>query len=173
MIKIFKEDVDITQDVCEALYSNVRNIGVKVEVANKLTLTGLEIIQCDVEQQILTEDKFNLGTANCSTCELIINNIGEPYDPKFFIGQEIKVYYTLTTAKGDYVEIPMGIFIVDTAIRNTNKIKINAYDRVLLTEENYNTKTTLEYPTTLKQIAQDACEISKVYFSNDDFCNIL
>ena len=169
MYQIFNENENITQKISDAFLSNPRKVGVIIQ-SSDFEFTTEHVIECNIEEGIITQDKFVFGTANVSVAEITLNNIGNRINVDALEKQEIKVYYTIEV-DGTIYKVPMGVFVVDTATEDANIISISAYDRLILSEENYNLKTELTYPVTLKGIVQDACNISKISYDGKDFFN--
>lgn len=169
MYRIYKNDKDVTDIVSSAFLSNPRKVGILIELPD-LILTNEHIVECNIEEGVITQDKFVFGTANVSVAEITINNIGKTIDVDSLEKKEMKIYFTIEIDNEVY-NVPMGLFIVDTANEDSNIITISAYDKLILSEENYNLKTELTYPTTLKDIARNACEIAKIQFKENSFLN--
>lgn len=169
MYRIYKDNIDITEVVSNAFLSNPRKVGVLIQLP-ALTLTNEHVIECNIEEGVITQDKFVFGTANVSVAEITINNIGNTIDIDSLEKQEMKIFFTVEV-DGEVYKVPMGLFVIDTVSEDSSIISVSAYDKLILSEENYNLNTELTYPTTLKDIAKNACDIAKIPFKETAFLN--
>lgn len=111
---------------------------------------------------------FDLGSAIINKFTLIINNIYDDFSKYDFTDAEVVAYIGLELPDGTIEKIRMGTFTVDEPTYNGSTITLECLDNIRLLDEPYS-KSTLQYPATLLQIARDACECCGLRLNTRDF----
>lgn len=170
MYQIYEGTENISNKISKAFLSNARQIGVILQFPD-FELTDEEVIKCDIEEGIISSSKFAFGTANVAVASIKVYNANDKLTAIELEKNEVRIFYTIKIEDKTY-KVPMGLYVVDTVKEDDNKvISIDAYDKLILSEENYNLNTELTYPVTLKGIVEDACKIAKINYIGEDFFN--
>lgn len=151
-----------------------RELRSKVIVDDEL-IDSAGIISIIIEDAMLSDNNFKLGSAIYTKFEVVLNNVEGKFNDINFDGKEIQLY--LGTIVGDNrfkinpdIEyIPMGIFRIDTPSKEKLTVTLSGYDKMNNFEANYISE--IAYPATLLQIAQEIATKAGVELANTDFIN--
>ena len=142
-----------------------------------LNLGDQDIVQGGIELLSQTSDttKFNYAGVLANQLILGLNNYDGRYTETYFDSAEIVVYVGLVVEqnweKGNLVEwVCLGTFIGEKATLNGLVLKIDAFDQTFQFDKKYNLSK-LQYPATLRQIVEDACNCCGVVLATHDFPN--
>lgn len=128
-----------------------------------------------IEDAVSESGKFQIGTAIIGELTLKLNNYEGAFNNYNFKDAVIFPWVGLTTAvhwrDGEIVEwIPKGVFNVNESPAVGSEISIVADDNLSKLDIKYS-KSSLKYPATLGEIAQDACLTSGVTLTSITFPN--
>ena len=151
---------------------------VEIDLAGEthLSLDSHDIMENGLEITDSTSESgtFQVGAAIINQLTLTLNNFENKFSKYDFCGAVIKPYAGVVTKKdwhGDTVEyVPMGVYTVDDPSAVGSIITITALDNMAKLDIPYS-KSTLTYPATLKQIAENACSTAGVVLVGGDFLN--
>lgn len=116
----------------------------------------------------MNDTDFQIGTAVMAKVDVeLLNKDGSLSYP--FEDQEALINIGVMLADSSHEDIPLGFFTFVKPKRTGNKIKLTGWDRMYRFDKQY--ESTLEYPATLLQIAQDICAKAGVPFKNTIFVN--
>lgn len=111
---------------------------------------------------------FDLGSVIINKFTLTINNIYDDFSKYDFTDAAVVAYIGLGLPDGTVEKIRMGTFTVDEPTYNGSTITLECLDNIRLLDEPYS-KSTLQYPATLLQIARDACECCGLSLNTKNF----
>ena len=111
---------------------------------------------------------FDLGSVIINKFTLTINNIYDDFSKYDFTDATVVAHIGLGLPDGTVEKIRMGTFTVDEPTYNGSTITLECLDNIRLLDEPYS-KSTLQYPATLLQIAMDACECCGLRLNTRDF----
>jgi hypothetical protein len=117
---------------------------------------------------IIPGDNFEVGTAPMSTVEIELFDKDGSLTYQFE-DSEIKIELAAELSDGTYEYVPFGLFTIEESTKDKKKIKLTGCDRMYKFEKDY--VSTLVYPATLGQIAQDICNKAGVNLSTISFPN--
>lgn len=116
---------------------------------------------------------FDLGSVIINKFTLTINNIYDDFSKYDFTDAAVVAYIGLGLPDGTVEKIRMGTFAVDEPTYNGSTITLECLDNIRLLDAPYS-KSTLQYPATLLQIARDVCwncglSLNTTNFENSDY----
>jgi hypothetical protein len=120
------------------------------------------------DHAIITEDDFEIGTAVMATVAIELLNKDDTLTYTFE-NQEINTEIGTKLADEIFEYVSLGLFTIEKATRDNKKIKLIGCDRMYKFEKDY--VSTLVYPATLLQVAQDICSKAGVTLKNTSFVN--
>lgn len=122
-----------------------------------------------IEDAVSNDNTFDIGAAITNKLSLKLDNTDEKYSVYDFFGAEVIPEVGLVIGNGiDWLK--KGIFEVDTAQITGSCVALTCLDNMRKFDKPYSLST-LAYPTTLKYIIADICDICGVELANDDFSN--
>jgi hypothetical protein len=134
------------------------------------TITKDYIKSFTFNDSIIVSDDFEIGTAPASDISLELIDQNGDYATFPFENSLVKVQIGVKLADGTFEYVSLGLFVIDKANRDKIKISLHAIGRMATRfEKPY--ETTLTYPATLFQIAQDICSKAGVTLVNTSFVN--
>ncbi len=137
-------------------------------IINDNVYSDLEIINFNYEEHLYQQDTFTIGTAIMASVEVELLYSQKVVDD-FKEGEEFRIEIGLETNTNIFEIIPIGVFAVEDIEKNNLSFKITAYDRMCRTEQDY--YTSLEYPTTLYDIAQEIADNLGLTLATPEFIN--
>ena len=153
----------ISQSFKEKLKKDKRNYllyaDITLESGETLNLTNKHIWQNGfvIDDATSGNQSFDVGSVIIGSLSLTINNIYDDFSKYDFADAKVMAYVGLEISDGTVEKIPMGTYNVNKNPYNESVIILKCLDNIRLFDQPYS-KSTLEYPATLLQIAQDACE---------------
>ena len=136
---------------------------------NNNEIYASDIISYEINEGIISGSDFELGGAVASTLEIKINNLHGAYNDIELNGKEIKIFTGILLEDNSIEYVPMGIFIIDEAVKDKNIIVIEATDKMVTLEDYYESKLT--FPTTVLNIANEICTIAGITLATKQFYN--
>lgn len=127
-----------------------------------------EIINFSYEEHLYQQDTFTIGTAIMTSIEVELLYSQRVVDD-FQEGAEFQVEIGLETNTNIFEFIPLGVFTVEDIERNNLTFKVVAYDRMCRAEQEY--YTSLEYPATLSEVAQEIADCLDLNLVTKEFVN--
>ena len=124
---------DISYKIKEALKNPTRRSSISGELkatnGKVYPLNDGNIIKDSlyITNQIVNDNKLCFGSVYAGECGLVINSTIDRYS---LYGATITLKFLLELASGSVVELPLGVFIVDTPERIGSKIKLTAIDNM-------------------------------------------
>lgn len=157
----------VSDEYKSAIGSTERAFRARITVGGKVY--EQDVISNIVYNSALTlSEDFEIGTAIMATVkiELLDTNylITESFEDK-----EAKVEVAVKLPSSAYEYVPLGLFNLESSVRNDKKLNLSGGDRMHKFEKDY--ISTLVYPATLLQIAQDVCSVAGVELLNTSFVN--
>jgi hypothetical protein len=118
----------------------------------------------------ISGEDFDIGSACAAELDMEITNIDGSLTTAAFQGATVTASIGVLLADGvTYEYCPLGAFYVDSVTKTETSIQIKCYDAMVLLETPY--KSTLVYPATLLQIAQDIAAKAGLTLANTTFPN--
>lgn len=114
-----------------------------------------------VEEEVSSDNSFDIGSAIVNQATLVINNIYEEFSKYDFGGAKVILQVGLKLPDETIEKVKLGTFFVDETKYNGAIITLNCLDEMAKFDKDYS-KSTLEYPATFFQIVQDACSVCDV-----------
>ena len=135
-----------------------------------LNLTNKEIWENGfvIDDATSGTSSFDLGSVIINKFTLTINNIYDDFSKYDFTDATVVAHIGLGLPDGTIEKIRMGTFTVDEPTYNGSTITLECLDNIRLLDELYS-KSTLQYPATLLQIARDACECCGLSLNTKNF----
>lgn len=142
-----------TYDV--AIKSNIQKRKIRIIIDGEV-LTEKDFISGSpkIKMSALPANALEFGGVVSKSFSASLQNNNKKYNGKRFNGKEVVVEAGLELPDGTIEYIPCGTFYVNYAGKPYSIIKIEAADKMLSAEKSYSLST-LTYPASLKQIAQD------------------
>lgn len=118
-------------------------------------------------------NSFDIGSVIINKSTITLDNSEDEYGTYDFDGASVVAYVGLKLPDGTTEKIRMGTYTVDEPKAVGSTIVLDCLDNVRLLDESYS-KSTLQYPATLLQIALDACwncglSLNTTNFENSDY----
>ena len=138
-----------------AIKSNVQKRKLRIIIDGEV-LTEKDFISGSpkIKMSALPANALEFGGVVSKSFSASLQNNNKKYNGKRFNGKEVVVEAGLELPDGTIEYIPCGTFYVNYAGKPYSIIKIEAADKMLNAEKSYSSST-LTYPASLKQIAQD------------------
>lgn len=136
---------------------------------SKLWNNGLKI-----ENAVSNTDSFDISSVIIGQLTLTILNIDDEYSGYDFTDCTVSnVKVGLQLEDGTIESLSYGTFYLNEATYSSEVITLTFYDCLYKFDKNYS-ESNLQYPATLNQIVQDACDVcgvtmGTVTFDNDDY----
>jgi hypothetical protein len=119
-----------------------------------LSLTDAQIMSIKLSSSSISGEDFEIGTTCAAQLDVEIANLDGSLTTAAFQDAQVLASIGVLLADGVTVEYcPLGVFYVDTPSRTDSSIKLTCYDAIVQLETLY--QSTLTYPATLLQVAQD------------------
>jgi hypothetical protein len=134
-----------------------------------LNLDDSSIMSISQTATTLSGEDFEIGTVCSAELDMEINNISGNFSTAAFQGATVTASIAVQRADLTYEYCPLGVFYVDTVAKTETSIMIKCYDAIVLMEALY--QSTLTYPKTLLQIAQDIATKAGLTLTNTNFPN--
>lgn len=113
-------------------------------------------------------NSFDIGSVIINKLTITLDNSEDEYSTYDFDGASVVAYVGLKLPDGTTEKIRMGTYTVDEPKAVGSTVVLDCLDNVRLLDEPYS-KSTLQYPATLLQIAMDACECCGLRLNTRDF----
>ena len=138
-----------------AIKSNIQKRKIRIIIDGEV-LTEKDFINGSpkIKMSALPANALEFGGVVSKSFSASLQNNNKKYNGKRFNGKEVVVEAGLELPDGTTEYIPCGTFYVNYAGKPYSIIKIEAADKMLNAEKSYSSST-LTYPASLKQIAQD------------------
>ena len=137
-------------------------------IINGNVYSDSEIINFNYEEHLYQQDTFTIGTAIMGSIEVELLYSQKVVDD-FKEGEEFRIEIGLETNTNIFELIPLGVFTVEDIEKNNLSFKVTAYDRMCRTEQDY--YTSLDYPVTLYDIAQEIADNLDLTLVTSNFIN--
>lgn len=148
----------ISNECKESLNKPLRDLRFKMKLDN-LTIED-DIKSFDVSEGIISDEDFELGGAVASSLNIEINNVHGLYNSINFLTKEISLEIGILLPSGTIEYVPTGKYIVENSPKKGRAINIEAVDKMVNFEKDYETKLT--FPTTAFTMLEEICNIAKV-----------
>lgn len=135
-----------------------------------VALTDAQIINMKLSATSISGEDFEIGTTCAAELDVEIANLDGSLSGSSFQDASITAAIGVVLADGQTVEYcPLGVFFVDSISRTETSIKLVCYDAMVQLEALY--QSSLSYPATLLQIAQDIAGKAGLTLANTSFPN--
>lgn len=135
-----------------------------------LNLTDAQIMSMKLSSSSISGEDFEIGTTCAAQLDIEIANLDGSLTTAAFQDAQILASIGVLLADGVTFEYcPLGVFYVDTPSRTDTSIKLTCYDAMVQLETLY--QSTLTYPATLLQIAQDIAAKAGLTLASTTFPN--
>ncbi|MCU7380966.1 MAG: hypothetical protein SOR93_03615 [Clostridiales Family XIII bacterium] len=145
---------------------------VKVQLADTtmLTIDDDNIMSggLSIETATSQSNSFEIGSMVIGKLTLRISNADEEFTPYDFTNAVITPQIGLDLEDGTAEWLDKGVFTSERAATSGSVWTITAYDNMARLDQDYS-KSNLTYPATVRQIANDACNICGLVLSGDSF----
>ena len=145
---------------------------VKVQLADTtmLTIDDDNIMSggLSIETATSQSNSFEIGSMVIGKLTLRVSNADEEFTPYDFTGAEISAQTGLDLEDGTTEWLDKGVFTSERAATSGSVWTITAYDNMARLDQDYS-KSNLTYPATVRQIANDACNICRLVLAPDSF----
>ena len=167
------------------IYTAERELLAKIEIdlvnGAHLTLSNYDLLEggFEIEDAVSESGKFQVGSVIINLLDLTLNLFGDKMRGNNlsgidFTGAVLRPYVGLIVKKdwtGDTVEwVPKGVFTAEKPTAAGSRITVTALDNMAKMDVSYS-KSALDYPATLGQIAVDACSVCGVSLTTSTFPN--
>jgi hypothetical protein len=134
-----------------------------------LNLDDSSIMSITQTSTTISGDDFEIGSTCAAELNVEINNISGNFSTAAFQGATVAASIAVQRADLTFEYCPLGVFYVDTVSKTETSIQLKCYDSIVLMETLY--QSTLTYPKTLLQIAQDIAAKAGLTLANTTFPN--
>lgn len=135
-----------------------------------IALTDAQIISMKLSATSISGDDFEVGTTCAAELDVEISNIDGSLSASSFQDATVTAAIGVVLADGVTVEYcPFGVFFADSISRTETSIKLVCYDAMVQLEALY--QSSLKYPATLLQIAQDIASKAGLTLATTSFPN--
>lgn len=158
----------VSEECKNAINHYEREMHSKAYIDNEEIYAG-DIISYEINEGIVAGSDFELGGSVASTLEMKINNLHGEYDSLELNGKEIKLFTGILLNNNSIEYVPMGVFVIDEAVKDKGTINIEAVDKMLSLENYYESK--LAFPTSVINIANEICKMAGITLATKQFYN--
>ncbi len=168
--------VNTSQAYRDLIYTSGRKFHAKarVELADEtvLNLTDEDIMEggITIEDCVSPSNSFEIGSAIINELSITLYNLDGRFNEYNFEKALINLQIGLELPDSTIEWIPKGYFTVDEAVFGSSTIAITALDNMSKFDKPYKTST-LQYPATLFNILQDACNCCGIILNTQTFLN--
>lgn len=168
--------VNTSQTYRDLIYTSGRKFRAKarIELADEtvLNITDEDIMQSGItiEDCVSASNSFEIGSAIINELNITLFNLDGRFNEYNFEKAIINIQIGLELPDSTIEWIPKGYFTVDEAVFGSSTIAITALDNMSKFDKPY-TISTLQYPATLFNILQDACNCCGVLLNTQTFLN--
>lgn len=118
---------------------------------------------------IVAGNDFEIGTSIMSLIDIELIDLDYTLSAVNFENKELKAEIAIQLEDTTFEYVPLGLFTIENCEKSDRKIKLSGCDRMYKFEKDY--ISTLTYPVTLMQIAQEICSLAGVELLNTNFLN--
>jgi hypothetical protein len=136
---------------------------------SQLNLDDSRIMSINHTQSTISGEDFEIGSTCAAELDVEISNLDGSLSTNAFQGGTVTASIGVQRSDLTYEYCPLGVFFVDSVTKTETSIKIKCYDSMVLLETPY--VTSLKYPATLLQIAQNIATKSGLTLANTTFPN--
>ena len=124
-------------------------------VINDVTYDNTSVINFDIEDIMLADEEFTLGT-------VISSKLTIPLKTTNVIPSNAKVtpFIRLNGASGWTEWIPLGSYFIDNRLTDNGLINLTCFDRIMYSEQKY--VSGLTYPTSTTNVLNEVCGIAGI-----------
>jgi hypothetical protein len=168
--------VNTSQAYRDLIYTSGRKFHAKARIEltdeTALNLTDEDIMQSGItiEDCVSASNSFEIGSAIINELNITLFNLDGRFNEYNFEKAIINIQIGLELPGSTIEWIPKGYFMVDEAVFGSSTVAITALDNMSKFDKPY-TISTLQYPTTLLNILQDACNCCGVLLNTQTFLN--
>lgn len=150
-------------------------IVVKGKINTEITDSNIESIEID--NSVLSNDKFVVGGGIASTITISLNNYQEQLNNINFENKWINVYFKIELENSTWEEVYYGTYWIEEAKITGKKISLEGYDLLGKLDKKYKCK--INYPALISAIVEDMQNVLNVEFgdnlknANYNFNNLL
>ncbi len=168
--------INTSQAYRDLIYTSGRKFHAKakIELADEtvLNLTDEDIMQggITIEDCVSQSNSFEIGSAIINELNLTLFNLDGRFNEYSFEKAVINLQIGLELPDSTVEWIPKSYFTVDEAVFGSSTIAITALDNMSKFDKPYS-ESTLQYPATLFNILQDACNCCGVLLNAQTFLN--
>ena len=128
----------------------------------QITLSLDDVISYSINDATTESGKFQIGAAIIKEYSIVLNNFDGKFDGYTFDGADICADIGLKLDDGTWEILRKGKFRIVNAV-GVETINVTAYDSMLFFDRPYS-DSTLQYPATINEIIQDACNYCQMTF---------
>jgi hypothetical protein len=150
---------NVTNDFKTAIKDKNREIYVKA-VVGTTTYEGSVVVSLEIDESLLRDDEFTIGTANSSKLSLKLKTKDAIAD-----GSKIVPYVRLKYLTGYTEWVQLGEFYISKSKYLNQVWEIEAYDKLVAGNQIYN--STLSYPAIMGNMLNEICTILGVTKETD------
>lgn len=128
----------------------------------QITLSLDDVISYSINDATTESGKFQIGAAIIKEYSIVLNNFDGKFDGYTFDGADICADIGLKLDDDTWEILRKGKFRIVNAV-GVETINVTAYDSMLFFDRPYS-DSTLQYPATINEIIQDACNYCQMTF---------
>lgn len=121
-----------------------------------------------IEESVSNSGSFDIGSTIINKATVVLNNIYDEFTSYDFTGAKVTIKIGLKLPDDTIETINKGIFYVDSPSYNGSLITLECLDSMSKFDRDYS-ESTLEYPATVRQIVEDACNVCDVSYATPSF----
>lgn len=121
-----------------------------------------------IEESVSNTGSFDIGSTIINKATVVLNNIYDEFTSYDFTGAKVTIKIGLKLPDDTIETINKGIFYVDSPSYNGSLITLECLDSMSKFDRDYS-ESTLEYPATVRQIVEDACNVCGVSYATPSF----
>lgn len=124
-----------------------------------------DFVSYSINEATSNPGKFEIGGAVIKEYSVTLNNADGKFDKYDFEGADITAKVGIKLENGAWEILSKGRYRVVSAKSLELTIQVKAYDSMLFFDRPYS-ESTLSYPTTIRQIVQDACNVCEIVYDD-------
>lgn len=163
--------IDVSQEYKDTLVAGVHNFNAYIEITLSdgtvlPVMTNANLRSFSIDDAVSDDNKFTmLGSAIINQCTFTIDNMQDIYYDYNFFDADVVVYVDCALLDGTTERLRKGTYFVEDYRYLDGVIELTCYDNLAKFDKPYSLST-LEYPTTVQSIVDNACTICGVSLSD-------
>lgn len=152
----------VSSELKKTIKQPSRKISSRIEFSD-FNILDEEIISININESVLSSEKFELGGAIATSIDIEISNFKGTYAEALFKDKEFNLYMGIELKNNIIEEIQIGTYKVFEPTTSGKTIKLECYDKFIDMDKDYD--TTLQYPMPVHNIIVDISQVFNIELS--------